>query len=508
MPEGSKKSPSSTSWCRRRLQKPQVVRYNMTETASSAIRKSGRTRRRIDYAALNESHKIQELNKHPHIEQFEKFSKEQQTPLKELVCLVGGVEEEEGEARSHYDENGEFTDAQLQKLVNDTKLLKPILIRGANPRVPATYNARMKVTFEIPQYGIEEVTAKVGPERKVPVMDVMTQNNSPRWDMKRWCEYFLLDGPARDKIRNVISLEISDTELGGEITVPKVVTDMDLVLKLFENDPALADLLESNGVFPPKVRKYILMSVAGSYTDFHIDFAGTSVYYSPLSGHKQFILIPPVHRNLEAYKKWCLSDEQNNVWFPSLLKPLTGRDKDRMHASGVPDAYLNNGFVVDILPGDLLLLPSMWIHAVYTKQDSIIIGGNFLNLLSLESHLQTYKIEVATRVNDQFKFPNFVKFVWLIAYYLMSSSSSDLPPDAFQRRCFQNLVQFLKEQWAYVSSPKREQREKTAVAKIKNAIPNKIIGDVAPFLRRLDVWLASLGETEEPAPAVKRRRLQ
>ena len=488
----------------------------MTETALSAIRKSGRTRRRIDYAALNESHKIQELNKHPHLEQFEKFSRDQQTPLEELVCLVGGDKKEKEEtkggqsaAKSYYDENGEFTDAQLQKLVNDTKLLKPILIRGANPKVPATYDPRMKVTFDIPQYGIQEVTAKVGPERKVPVMDVMTQNNSPRWDMKRWCEYFLLQGPARDKIRNVISLEISDTELGGEITVPKVVTDMDLVLKLFENDQDLAELLKSNGVFPPKVRKYILMSVAGSYTDFHIDFAGTSVYYSPLFGHKQFILIPPVHRNLEAYKKWCLSDEQNNVWFPSLLKPLAKRDKERMHSSGVPDAYLNNGFVVDILPGDLLLLPSMWIHAVYTKEDSIIIGGNFLNLLSLESHLQTYKIEVATRVNDQFKFPNFVKFVWLIAYYLMNSSSSsrDPPPDAFQLRCFQNLVLFLKEQWAYVNSPKREQREKTAVTKIKNAIPNKIIGDVNPFLRRLDAWLVSFGAKQEPTSAVKRRRL-
>lgn len=483
----------------------------MTETEPSTVRRSARTRRRIDYATLNESHKIQELNKHPHIELFEEFSRNQRVPLEELVCLVGGDKSTDAKNINYFDQNGEFTDTQLQKLVNDTKLLKPILIRGANPNVPETYDARMKVSFDIPKYNIGEVTEKVGPERKVPVMDVMTQNNSPRWDMRRWCNYFRQDRDGRDKIRNVISLEISDTELGSEITIPKVVSEMDIVLKLFQNDKNLAQLLESNEVFPPKVRKYILMSVAGSYTDFHIDFAGTSVYYSPLSGHKQFILIPPIHRNLEAYKKWCLSDEQNNVWFPSLLKPLTLRDIEKMKSHAVPNAYLNNGFVVDILPGDLLLLPSMWIHAVYTKEDSIIIGGNFLNLLSLESHLQTYKIEVATKVNDQFKFPNFVKFVWLIAFYLMNNTRT--APDDFQRHCFQNLVQFLHEQWEYVNSPKREQREKTAVAKIKHAIPSTIIGDPGSFLCQLNAWLTSMDieptsqEIHNDLP-VKRRRLQ
>ena len=36
----------------------------------------------------------------------------------------------------------------------------------------------------------------------------------------------------------------------------------------------------------PKVRKYVLMSVAGCYTDFHIDFGGTSVWYHVLKGAK------------------------------------------------------------------------------------------------------------------------------------------------------------------------------------------------------------------------------
>lgn len=37
----------------------------------------------------------------------------------------------------------------------------------------------------------------------------------------------------------------------------------------------------------PKVQKYCLMSVKGCYTDFHVDFGGTSVWYHILRGKKK-----------------------------------------------------------------------------------------------------------------------------------------------------------------------------------------------------------------------------
>lgn len=40
----------------------------------------------------------------------------------------------------------------------------------------------------------------------------------------------------------------------------------------------------------PKVQKYCLMSVKGCYTDFHIDFGGTSVWYHILKGSKVEII--------------------------------------------------------------------------------------------------------------------------------------------------------------------------------------------------------------------------
>jgi F-box and leucine-rich repeat protein 10/11 len=36
----------------------------------------------------------------------------------------------------------------------------------------------------------------------------------------------------------------------------------------------------------PKVQKYCLMSVKNCYTDFHVDFGGTSVWYHILKGSK------------------------------------------------------------------------------------------------------------------------------------------------------------------------------------------------------------------------------
>lgn len=39
----------------------------------------------------------------------------------------------------------------------------------------------------------------------------------------------------------------------------------------------------------PKVQKYCLMSVKGCFTDFHVDFGGTSVWYHILKGAKVII---------------------------------------------------------------------------------------------------------------------------------------------------------------------------------------------------------------------------
>ena len=97
----------------------------------------------------------------------------------------------------------------------------------------------------------------------------------------------------------------------------------------------------------PKVQKYCLMSVAGCWTDFHIDFGGTSVWYHLLRGEKIFWLIPPTPANLKAYEAWTLSGKQSDSFFGDIVEKC-GR--------------------VVVQAGNSLMIPAGWIHAVYTPK--------------------------------------------------------------------------------------------------------------------------------------------
>ena len=55
---------------------------------------------------------------------------------------------------------------------------------------------------------------------------------------------------------------------------------------------------------------YALMSPAGSFTDFHIDFGGSSVWYHVVYGRKVFLLVPPTPANLSMYEQWASSELQ------------------------------------------------------------------------------------------------------------------------------------------------------------------------------------------------------
>jgi hypothetical protein len=59
-----------------------------------------------------------------------------------------------------------------------------------------------------------------------------------------------------------------------------------------------------------QVQLYALMSPAGAYTDFHVDFGGSSVWYHVISGRKTFLLVPPTPSNLAAFESWTSSEKQ------------------------------------------------------------------------------------------------------------------------------------------------------------------------------------------------------
>ena len=244
---------------------------------------------------------------------------------------------------------------------------------------------------------VRKVSELYGPEEKIEVIDVKSQNGEDkRWTMKRWVDYY--ESPGDKVVRNVISLEVSQSKLGRLIRRPKIVRDLDL------QDAVWPAELVAKGEFP-KVQFYCLMSVADCYTDFHIDFGGSSVYYHILKGKKTFFFIPPHEKHLKKYEEWCNSPAQNWTFLGDQTKEC---------------------YRVDLSEGDTMLIPAGWIHAVWTPEDSLVIGGNFLTPLHYPLQIRVAQIEKATNVARKFRYPFFQRVLWYAALHYMEE---DPTPD-------------------------------------------------------------------------------
>ena len=69
----------------------------------------------------------------------------------------------------------------------------------------------MQLPIEKNEITIDYITDCCGEDTPLEVMDVISQQGiSPPWKLKQWREYFKTNEEKRDRIRNVISLEISD----------------------------------------------------------------------------------------------------------------------------------------------------------------------------------------------------------------------------------------------------------------------------------------------------------
>ncbi|KAJ1979864.1 JmjC domain-containing histone demethylation protein 1 [Dimargaris xerosporica] len=162
-----------------------------------------------------------------------------------------------------------------------------------------------------PDLSVDEIAQLIGSETPVDVIDVANQGELTGWDMGQWAKY--VNQRIRDRILNVISLEVTDTPLTSHIQRPKVVREIDWINTVWPTE------LKNQGEYP-KVQHYCLMSVRDSYTDFHVDFGGTSVFYHLLSGEKIFYFIPPAPANHRKFEKWMKSPDQANVFFGDLVK--------------------------------------------------------------------------------------------------------------------------------------------------------------------------------------------
>jgi len=224
---------------------------------------------------------------------------------------------------------------------------------GFNQPVLFTSQLPYQIGLKVPgkdgtaPFSFDTVAKLVGPYRKTQVIDTATQLTT-EYTLQEWVDYLNTPEKERTRILNVITLEYSQTPLGRLVTEPQFAREVDFVNQCWpktmddlqrivdhcddsnnnnnnnnnnktkkktlsdnghdndnggddnssktseeeeeEEEEDLADLLKELQEEIPRVSKYCLMSAAGSYTDFHVDFGGTAVWYHVYFGQKNLLL--------------------------------------------------------------------------------------------------------------------------------------------------------------------------------------------------------------------------
>ncbi|XP_013862046.1 lysine-specific demethylase 2A [Austrofundulus limnaeus] len=266
-----------------------------------------------------------------------------------------------------------------------------------------------------PDFSVSDVKLFVGSRRIVDVMDVNTQKGI-EMSMAQWRRYYETPPSEREKLYNVISLEFSHTKLENLVKRPASVDLIDWVDNMWPRHLKERQRDSTNAIIDmhyPKVQKYCLMSVQDCFTDFHIDFGGTSVWYHILRGAKVFWLIPPTPQNLDMYENWVLSGKQGDIF-------LGDKCYDCQR--------------IELNQGNTFIIPSGWIHAVYTPEDTLVFGGNFLHSFNIPMQLNIYNIEDRTRVPAKFRYPFYYEMCWYVLerYLYCLTNNSHLTPE-FQK---------------------------------------------------------------------------
>ena len=79
------------------------------------------------------------------------------------------------------------------------------------------------------------------------------------------------------------------------------------------------------------------------------------------------ILFLYIDANLKRYEQWVLSGKQSQTFFGDMVEFCER---------------------VVLQSGNTFFIPSGWIHAVYTPEDTLVFGGNFLHSFGMEKQLQ------------------------------------------------------------------------------------------------------------------------
>uniref|UniRef100_A0A914HSC7 JmjC domain-containing protein n=1 Tax=Globodera rostochiensis TaxID=31243 RepID=A0A914HSC7_GLORO len=272
--------------------------------------------------------------------------------------------------------------------IRQTGLLRPLLFN-----VPPE---QLGMRMPDPQaFTVSDVLDLVGGDRRIEVVEVYEQKGSYML-LKEFIEYYKKSPSERTKLLNVLSLEFTSTKLAEKVSAPAFVSEIDWI------DKKSAWARSNDFSTYPKVQRYCLMSVANCFTDFHIDFGGTSVWYHILKGEKIFWMIEPTEDNLVLYEDWILTGSENSCFFGELVSKCAR---------------------VRLCQGHTLIIPSGWIHCVYTPVDSLVFGGNFLHSYSIPMQIRVSKSEDRIKIGSKYRFPHFKQMFWCYIAAIVRSAT-------------------------------------------------------------------------------------
>ncbi|EFP08601.1 hypothetical protein CRE_02708 [Caenorhabditis remanei] len=275
--------------------------------------------------------------------------------------------------------------------------------------------------FEYPEkLKLANVRSFIPGATKLKIIDSYSQQSADM-EMNDLVAAFKTDKPNRTAAFNLLSFEARNTKLQNKIAVPKFVRNSSIVDKLTkqleEKKKEVLDTMRNtkerreklkeigNKIWSmPQYQKFVLLSMQDSFTDIHIDFSATSVYYHVVEGRKIFYVARPTPENLEVYKKYETDVNVPKEWIGKKLFSEFQR--------------------VEIKKGETAMIPSGYLHFVYTPEDSLVIGGNFLMEKYLKWQFELTAIEEESlrlkRIDLNQLYLGFYNVMWAYAEELLA----------------------------------------------------------------------------------------
>ncbi|CAG2053644.1 unnamed protein product [Timema podura] len=257
--------------------------------------------------------------------------------------------------------------------------------------VPVLFRDKEGLGLKVPgpKFSVRHVRMYIGSKYDLEVFDVGSGRTGLML-MRDFYKYYR--DPNKDRLLDVLSLEFSHTKMNNLILAPSVVRELDWAECTWPKTMKQAHS-SHKALKYPKVQKYCLLSVKGCYTDFHTEIGGSASWYHVVRGKKIFWLIPPTEHNLELYEQWLVSEKSPSTFLGDKVEKC-GR--------------------CTLSPGETLLIPSGWLHAVYAQRDTLMFGGKFLHSFGIDAQLKVAKLDKIRRRPRSSRYPLFTEMLWFV----------------------------------------------------------------------------------------------